>query len=308
MNPSFNIISGPLSGAPIHLHDVNSTALDNISIHRFVKNGQSVPDFSLDSTVAFPDQLSFRKKFGLLIPVTNTAMEYELWKIIMENRDSGGLNGVGIHTTGIQLPALNIQTPADLEHFKEVFIGGLDAAIKQAMQAKPEYLIMGMSLEHILNGIEPIRQLMGRVQTDISWATWHQAADAALKKCNARRIGFISPFIKKGNDHATRMFEDLGYEVVSSFGFGCPDLVDIAHIPDAAKEEAILRHVATPENRLDAVLQLGTNMSLARITDRIEDRIGIPVLGINAVTFWYALRENGFNEPLKGAGRLLREF
>jgi maleate cis-trans isomerase len=31
------------------------------------------------------------------------------------------------------------------------------------------------------------------------------------------------------------------------------------------------------------------------------------VLGLNAVTLWYALRENGFAEPLRGGGRLLRE-
>lgn len=33
----------------------------------------------------------------------------------------------------------------------------------------------------------------------------------------------------------------------------------------------------------------------------------MPILGINAVTFWYALRENGFSGPLHGGGRLLRE-
>ncbi len=29
---------------------------------------------------------------------------------------------------------------------------------------------------------------------------------------------------------------------------------------------------------------------------------------VNAMTFWYALRENGFEEALVGAGKLLREF
>ncbi len=38
------------------------------------------------------------------------------------------------------------------------------------------------------------------------------------------------------------------------------------------------------------------------------NRAVIPILGINAVTFWYALRENGFEGALVGAGRLLREF
>jgi maleate isomerase len=49
-------------------------------------------------------------------------------------------------------------------------------------------------------------------------------------------------------------------------------------------------------------------MSLINVTEKLEPVIGIPILGINAVTFWYALRENGFEGALVGAGRLLREF
>jgi maleate isomerase len=104
------------------------------------------------------------------------------------------------------------------------------------------------------------------------------------------------------------MFEDMGYEVVTSFGFSCTSLPDIAHIPDSAKEEAILKYIATQENKLDAVVQLGTNMSMINVTEKLESKIGIPILGINAVTFWYALRENGFKDPLIKSGRLLKEF
>jgi maleate isomerase len=48
-------------------------------------------------------------------------------------------------------------------------------------------------------------------------------------------------------------------------------------------------------------------MSLLGVTEKLEPLLGIPVLGINAVTFWYALRENGFDAMLEGAGRLFRE-
>jgi maleate isomerase len=104
------------------------------------------------------------------------------------------------------------------------------------------------------------------------------------------------------------MFEDLGYEVVASFGFACPNLVDIAHIPDSAKEEVILKYLATPENRIDAVVQCGTNMSMIDVAEKIEPILGIPIIGINAALLWYALRENGFTTPLLHSGRLLREF
>ena len=70
----------------------------------------------------------------------------------------------------------------------------------------------------------------------------------------------------------------------------------------------ILQHLATPVYKLDAILQLGTNMSMVHIAEKLESEIGIPILGINAVTFWYALRENGFLNPIQKASRLLREF
>lgn len=305
MNKS-RTITGAFSGKTIHLPEVNATSISSIAPERFIKNGKSVADFKLDDVHGFPDVLSFRRKLGLLIPGTNTSMEHELWEIIFNNPS---LEGVGIHTTNIQIPKVSIQSEADMEHFKTGFIGSLDKAVKEASMARPEYLIMGMSLEHILYGLKEIRSLMDSLNSNgLSWATWHDAADAALKKYKAKRIGIISPFNAKGNENAIKMFEDMGYEVVASFGFACTDLVDIAHIPDAAKEEAILHHLATPENKLDAVVQLGTNLSMTRLGERLEKQIGIPILPINSVTFWYALRENGFTAPLQKCGRLLREY
>jgi maleate isomerase len=113
---------------------------------------------------------------------------------------------------------------------------------------------------------------------------------------------------EQGNEFATQMFEDLGFEVVSSVGFSCANALHIAHVPDWAKEKAILELLATNENQLDAVVQCGTNMSLIDVTERLEPVIGIPILGVNTVIFWYALRENGFEGALVGAGRLLQEF
>ncbi len=118
----------------------------------------------------------------------------------------------------------------------------------------------------------------------------------------------MTPFEKKGNESATQMFKELGFEVVSSVGFSCTNAVHIAHIPDWAKEKAILELLANDNNKLEAVVQCGTNMSLIDVSEKLEPDVGIPILGINAVTFWYALRENGFEEPLVGARRLLREF
>ena len=66
--------------------------------------------------------------------------------------------------------------------------------------------------------------------------------------------------------------------------------------------------MATANNRLDAIVQCGTNMGMINVTQKLEPLLDIPILGINAVCLWYALRESGFTGPLNGGGRLLREF
>ena len=306
-NQSRKIIGG-LSGKTIKLPEVNASSANSILASQFILNGEPVTDFAFKTNKEFPDGKSFNRKFGLLIPATNTTMEYELWSIIFNNQAS--LEGIGLHTSNIYTPKFTITNEADLESYKNQFIGGLENAVKNSALAQPEYLILGMSLEHIVYGLKEIRDIMNKIESQFpyAWATWHDAADAALKKYKAKRIGLISPFNAKGNENAKKMFEDMGYEVVVSFGFSCTSLLDIAHIPDSAKEEAILKYMATPENKLDAVVQLGTNMSMINVTEKLESKIGIPILGINAVTFWYALRENGFKEPLIKSGRLLKEF
>ena len=304
-------ITGTLSGKAITLPDPNAPPMPALAAPGVIHDGEAAAGFgAIDGSRGYPDVRSFRRKFGLVIPATNTSMEHELWSIIVRNQGPDGLRGVGLHTTNVVTPKPRLETEADLENYKNQFLGGLKAAVDTALLADPEYMIMGMSLEHIIAGIEGIRAPMADIEahSGLAWATWHDAIDAALRRFGAKRIGIMTPFDRTGNRNAARMFADVGYDVVSSVGFSCANALHIAHVPDWAKEKAITELLATPANDLDAVVQCGTNMSLMDVSERLEPVIGIPILGINAVTFWYALRENGFEGPLEGAGRLLREF
>jgi maleate isomerase len=301
---------GNLSGKEIVTPDANSPPMPALAEPGVIFNGAKAEGFTIDSAGGYPDVRSFRRKFGLLIPATNTSMEHELWSIIFNNQGPSGLDGIGLHTSNVLTPKPQLRTEEDLLEYKRQFLEGLQAAVDTALLAQPQYLIMGMSLEHIIGGLEGIRAAMADIESysSLAWATWHDAAAAALKGYNARRIGLLTPFDRIGNRNATRMFEDLGFEVVASVGFSCANALHIAHVPDWAKEKAIMELLAAGANRLDAVVQCGTNMSLLNVTERLEPVIGVPILGINAVLFWYALRENGIVTALQGAGRLFREF
>lgn len=304
-------ITGKLSGKPIRIPDVNAAPMPALAASGVIVNGRAAEGFRLiGSARGYPDARSLRRKFGIVVPATNTSTEHELWSIIFRNQGPQALSGVGIHSVGVITPRPILESEADLLAYKDQFLSGLKTAVDAALLAEPEYMIMGMSLEHILSGIDAVRAPMASVeaQSGLAWATWHDAIHAALGKYGARRIGLLTPFDKTGNESASRMFRDLGYDVVASAGFSCANALHIAHIPDWAKERAILELLATDANRIDAVVQCGTNMSLIDVAERVEPLIGIPVLGINATTFWYALRENGFEGPLQHAGRLLRDF
>jgi maleate isomerase len=299
---------GLISGKPIPIPDVNMAPMPSLGATGVILNGRPAEGFgAIGSTCGYPDVLSHRRKLGLLIPATNTTMEAELWRLICANP---ALDGVGLHTANVMTPRPKFGNAEELAAYQRDFLAGLRLAVQQVQLAEPEYLIMGMSLEHILAGIGPIRAAMDDIGalTTLAWSTWQDAAEAALRKVGAKRIGLLTPFEATGNRNAEAMFTDLGFDVAASVGFCCEFALHIAHIPDWAKEKAILELLATADNRLDAIVQCGTNMSLSQVSARLEPRIGIPIIGINGALLWHALRENGIGASIHGGSLLLRDF
>jgi maleate isomerase len=172
------MIIGKLSGKRITIPDANVPPMPALVPPGVVHNGKKAENFGeIDSSRGYPDVRSFRRKFGLIIPATNTSMEHELWSIIFKNQGPDGLRGVGLHTANVITPKPKLETEDDLLEYKRQFLGGLRSAVDVALLAEPQYMIMGMSLEHILRGIEEIRAPMVDIEaySGLSWATWHDA-------------------------------------------------------------------------------------------------------------------------------------
>jgi len=309
-NMTGQTITGTLSGRPIFIPDVNVPPMPSIAPPGPICNGEPTDLFDVaELSDVHPDACSYRRRFGLLIPATNTTMESELWNILVQNRDNG-LAGIGLHTSTVLTPKPIVDDAAGLETFKRQFLGGITTSVDSGLLACPQYFIMGCSLEHMLVGLDAIRANMEEVEaySPLSWASWHEAVQAAFRCYRIKRVGILTPWEQLGNASAVRMFEDMGVEVVASVGLSCANIQHIAHIPNEAKEKAVLELLATKENKLDAIVQCGTNMSMTAGTEKLEPQLDIPILGINATILWYALRENGFSAPVQHAGRLLREF
>jgi maleate isomerase len=129
------------------------------------------------------------------------------------------------------------------------------------------------------------------------------ASQAALKKLgDIRRIGVITPYMPIADKQVQRFFADCGFEIVRLKGLRCASPVAIAHVSEETLRDAILE-VDGPE--VDAIVQVGTNLIMARLAGVAEFWLGKPVVAINTATYWYALRENGIADKVDGFGSLL---
>lgn len=246
------------------------------------------------------DSLGYRKKFGVVAPSTNTAVQPEY--------DAMRPAGVTNHFGRIHIPNDPIKNDADFNQLMVNIRKAMFEAIDRVMTCEPDYLILGMSSETFWDGLEGSQRLRERVEAHagVKVAMGSDASQAALRKFgDVRRIGVITPYMPLGDGQVHRFFTDCGFEIVRLKGLCCESPVAIAHVSERTLREAILE-VNGPD--VDAVIQVGTNLAMARLAGTAECWLDKPVLAINTATYWYALRANGIDDKIGGFGSLLSRY
>ena len=59
---------------------------------------------------------------------------------------------------------------------------------------------------------------------------------------------------------------------------------------------------------IEAIVQFGANLPMARLADEAERWLNKPVISINVATYWHALRMNGITDKLYGFTQLMSRF
>jgi maleate isomerase len=181
-------------------------------------------------------------------------------------------------------------------------------AVLGVMTCAPDYLVMGMSAVTFFGGAEGGRKWRESIEalSGLGVTTGAEAVVAALKAYgNIRKVAFFSPYFPAANDQVRRFLADHGYDSVRDTALQCPSWLAIAEL-DAARLRDTMRQLDGDD--VEAVLQVGTNVSNVRLAAAAELWLGKPVIAINTATYWHALRANGLNDRMPGFGRLLAEF
>ncbi|MEU0538943.1 arylmalonate decarboxylase [Nocardia sp. NPDC005978] len=244
------------------------------------------------------DALGWRRKFGVIAPSTNTIVEPDFYRMTVP--------GVTSHFSRIHIRDQNMSDDAGMTRLLEQIRAEIGGACARVLTCEPDYMVMGMSAETFWGGIEGNRQFIEQIQqaTGLEVATGAEACRRALHLYGAERIGVVTPYQPIGDENVVRFFGELGFEVKSIRGLRCPTAVSIAHVGENDLREALLE---VDGDDIDALVQCGTNLSMVRLADEAERWLGKPVIAINAATWWMALRDNGIEDRIEGAGGLLRD-
>ena len=242
------------------------------------------------------DHLGYRMKFGLLGPSTNTIVQ----------PDMDGMRPVGVtnHYSRIIVPEQPMASNEDFLRLVAAIQGNTLQAIDVLRSCAMQYLVMGMSATTFWDGragAEAYRKVLeDRAGVKASCGSF--ATEAALNACGAKRIAFLSPYFEVANAQVRRFFQDCGFTVQRDIALERPSPIQIAHTTDAICRDALRR---LDGDDVDAIVQVGTNLSMVRLAAAAELFLGKPVIAINTATYWHALRAVGINDRLDGFGTLL---
>ena len=243
-----------------------------------------------------PDVLGHRLLLGVLVPSTNTVVEPEYHRMAPE--------GVTVHTARMYIGDPDTGSDAAFGRLMEQVNAAMATAVRDVMTCRPQRICMGMTAVAFIGGRQGDRGVAAELErlAGVPATTGPDAVTAALAALGAHRIALVSPYQPAAEVHVRRYFADTGVEIVRMESLRSRTATSIAQVPPAE----VARLVAAADSPdADAIVQVGTNLAMAGLTDQLERERGTPVVAINVATLWHALRSSGIDDRIPGFGSLL---
>lgn len=244
------------------------------------------------------DSLGWRQKFAVLIPSTNTSVQPEF--------DAMRPTGVTNHISRIRIPNIPLNDDADFQRLIELIAAAQDEAVDSVMSCEPDRLVLGISAETFWDGLKASRDLKKHLaeRTGLPVTMGSEACAAAFQALGIKRLGVVTPYQPVGDRNVQRFFEESGFEVRRIKGLRCESPVRIAHVGEQALRDALIE---VDGDDIDGIIQVGTNLAMARLAASAEVWLKRPVVAINTAIYWHALRESGITDRVGGFGALLEK-
>jgi maleate isomerase len=236
-----------------------------------------------------------RRRIGVMIPSTNTTVEADF-----------GLAAGGAFTVHGQRLWLAADGPADFERMNRE----AESGAKYLGTAKVDVVAYGCVMGSVTGGPAADKAMLAMIEREA-----HAPAVAvmpasleALRSFGAKRISVATPYGESTNKTLKAYLEGQGFEVLSIAGEPRAAAAGAQGVNDQPPEsvEKFASQACAPE--ADALFCACTAWRSLEVAEKIEKKIGKPVVTANGALLWATLRAVGEKQPVRGYGRLLEKL
>ena len=229
-------------------------------------------------------------RIGLIALATDFNSESDLRRMLPE--------GVDVFTNRV----MN-KNPLTLENLREMSMDLSRAAAGILPGFGVDAMIYGCTSGTIAIGAEKIQSFIHETCPEVPVTNPVTSVITALNHLEAKRISIITPYLGEININLKNYFESQGLEVLSLFGLGVDDDIDITKIPTDVIYDAAITH-CHPD--AEALFISCTALRASFVLQEIESKIGVPVVSSNQALVWHVLRLLNCSATVEGYGKLLR--
>jgi maleate isomerase len=233
----------------------------------------------------------WRARLGIVVPSVNTVMEPWAQKVVPD--------GVSIFAARMFIPPAT--TP---EAFIEMDRNEGKAAIRQLSSVFPDAIAYGCTASSIVQGLAYDANLRAEIEQTYNTpsTTAAHAILTAAKTLGVRTVSIVSPYTKEVDEAEHRYFAGAGLEVV---GGACLGITDGFALAEPEPDTLYDLGVRGFDPQADGLIMTCLNTRSHTVIDRLEQKLGKPVITSTQATLWHSLRLAGIDDRIKGYGRLL---
>ena len=232
-------------------------------------------------------------RLGMLTPSSNTVLEPLTFDMLANQ------SNISVHFSRFRVLKISLESDSLGQFSYDPMLEAADLLADAQVQS-----ICWNGTSSGWLGFEKDRTLIAEIEarTGIKACSSILAMNELLTKFNAKKIGFVTPYLNEIQQKILNNYRSEGYEIAGEKHLGDPGNFSFATYSEAEILE-LCRAVAN--ERPDAILIFCTNFRGARLAPIIEKETGITVLDSVATALWKSIQVAG-EEPkkIRGWGRL----
>lgn len=241
--------------------------------------------------IEFDHGLNGRARIGFVLLAMEQTMEHEIFRLTPP--------GVGVYFQRAPMAnAVNVETLTAMAPH----IG--DAAGMILPDLPLDVICYGCTSGSVVIGEDRVFAELQRGAPGATPTSLITAVMNALDAVGAKRISVATPYVDEVNEIERNYLVERGYDVLNISGLGIANDEDMARVsPDYLEQFGA--EVDDPDS--DALFISCGALRSTEIVDRLEQRLGKPVITSNQATVWDCLRKAGVPDQLEGSGVLFRD-